>query len=342
MLSSTHQVLTATLCNESKRKRISVPSLDQRPLKLLKSSNRQPTGPSKSRLYHLGSPLTEIDAFADNVGAKNLAAGPGKHARLFTRPHQWDCTSRRWLLRRLPRKDRPCTCLRLLLCWLARPTIQHDWTAPTWDQTLAEYLEWSYDQGATQDMASETLAAVRWPLPNLPRPMSRSFSSATACLQGWKHLEPGSSCPPAPRLGADTKSMHACPWWWPKSRQSFSSKYLDASATWNDSGESFNACGHWCHFKHRTRFPFHLQRSPSCWFDIMRSWVRIFFLDPARGPAFGIGQPGVASRVLLWLAAGRVLGMWCGTPSLDFVQRNAQVLEVGRFLRAIRNPGRWT
>ena len=33
-------------------------------------------------------------------------------------------------------------------------------------------------------MASKTLAAVRWALPNLPRPMSRSFSSAIACLLG--------------------------------------------------------------------------------------------------------------------------------------------------------------
>ena len=78
--------------------------------------------------------------------------------------------------------------------WLVgRPTQPHDWTAPAWDQTLAEYLEWSYDQGTTQDMASKTLAAVRWAFPNRPRPMSRSFPSAIACLQGWKRLELGSA-----------------------------------------------------------------------------------------------------------------------------------------------------
>ena len=44
-MSSTHRVLTATLCNESKRKRISVPSLDLRQLMLLKSSSEQPTEP---------------------------------------------------------------------------------------------------------------------------------------------------------------------------------------------------------------------------------------------------------------------------------------------------------
>ena len=63
-----------------------------------------------------------------------------------------------------------------------------------------ECLEWSYDQGTTQDMASKTLAAVRRALPNLPRPMSRSFLSAIACLQGWKRLDPGASRQPAPRV----------------------------------------------------------------------------------------------------------------------------------------------
>ena len=38
--------------------------------------------------------------------------------------------------------------------------------------------------------------------------------------------------------------------------------------------------------------------------------------------------------MLEWHVAGRFLGMWCGTPSLDSVQRNVQVLHVGCFLRA--------
>ena len=35
----------------------------------------------------------------------------------------------------------------------------------------------------------------------------------------------------------------------------------------------------------------------------------VLFLDPSRGPAFDVGQPGVVSTVLGWLAAGRVLGL---------------------------------
>ena len=54
----------------------------------------------------------------------------------------------------------------------------------------------------------------------------------------------------------------------------------------------------------------------------------VLFLGPSRGP-------GVASTVLGWLAAGRVLGLWSGTPSLNnSAQRKSQVLHVGRFLRA--------
>ena len=127
----------------------------------------------------------------------------GKHAWPPTRPHPWDCTSRPWRRRRWPQRHRPRTCKLFAFSLGGGPDRQyhHDWTAPIWDQTLAEYLEWSYDQGTTQDMASKKLAAVRWALPNLPQPVSRSFPSAIACLQAWKRLEPGSLPPmPAPRV----------------------------------------------------------------------------------------------------------------------------------------------
>ena len=78
------------------------------------------------------------------------------------------------------------------------------------DHVLASSSPSSWMVGATdmigattrarhRDMASKTLAAVRWALSNLPRPMSRSFPSTIACLQDWKRLEPRASRPPAPR-----------------------------------------------------------------------------------------------------------------------------------------------
>ena len=105
----------------------------------------------------------------------------------------------------------------------------------------------------------------------------------------------------------DTQSMRACPWQWPKPRQTFSNKDLHSNTTWNGSGESFNAGAHWCHSKHWTSLPYHFQHSP----------FPVLFLDPAHGPAFDVGQPGVASKVWRWLAASHVLGMWCESPSLD-------------------------
>ena len=47
----------------------------------------------------------------------------------------------------------------------------------------------------------------------------------------------------------------------------------------------------------------------------------------SRGPPFDAGLSKVASTVLGWLAAGRVWGLWCGTPSLNSVHRRFLVLD---------------
>ena len=87
-----------------------------------------------------------------------------------------------------------------------------------------------------------------------------------------------------------------------KCRQSFSSKDLRSNATWNDFGESSDACA--------ARLFGTILSTHGC---------AVLFLDPSRGPAFDVGQLGVASTVLVWLAAGRAWG---------------EVIHVGRFLRA--------
>ena len=87
-----------------------------------------------------------------------------------------------------------------------------------------------------------------------------------------------------------------------KSRQSFSSKDLRSNATWNDFAEGSDACA--------ARPVGTILSTHGC---------AVPFLDPSCGPAFDVGQSGVASTVLVWLAAGRVCG---------------EVIHVGRFLRA--------
>ena len=79
-MSSTHRVLTATLCNESKRA-----SLDQRPLKLLKN-NEQATEPSKPLLCRLGSLLTSTGDRRFRQQRRTLTAELGKCAWPPTRP----------------------------------------------------------------------------------------------------------------------------------------------------------------------------------------------------------------------------------------------------------------
>ena len=136
-MSLTHRVLTATLCNKSKRKRISVPSLDQRPLKLFKSSSAQPTRPSKPLLYRLGSPLTSAgdrrlrrQRRSQNshcrAGQACLAAHHASSMELHLSTLASSAVAAKTQTMYLQ-------ALRLLLCWLVRPTIRHDWTRQrTW------------------------------------------------------------------------------------------------------------------------------------------------------------------------------------------------------------------
>ena len=115
-------MLTATLCKESKR--ISVPSLDRRRLKLLQSSNGQPTEQSKPLLYRLGSPLTS--ARDRRLRRRRSPDSHSRAGRACLAAH--NCTSRRWLLRRWPRKHRPCTCRLCAFSFAGWPRRQHHTT----------------------------------------------------------------------------------------------------------------------------------------------------------------------------------------------------------------------
>ena len=96
----------ATLCNESKRKRISVATLDQRPLKLCKSSSEQPTEPPMHLRCRLGS-------FFTSTGERRLRRqrrSQDSHSRAGQACSAVHRTSSMALhLQRLPKNRRPRT-----------------------------------------------------------------------------------------------------------------------------------------------------------------------------------------------------------------------------------------
>ena len=120
-----------------------------------------------------------------------------------------------------------------------------------------------------------------------------------------------------------TKNMFACPWSCPRSHQNFSGKGRHSNATWNKLWKRL--------YRALTGPTLRVGRVFLCIFNTARlvgsmsntHGYAVLFLDTSRGPAFDVGQPGVASTVLGWRAAGRVLGLWSVTPSLDSVQRNS-------------------
>ena len=112
--------------------------------------------------------------------------------------HPWDCTSRRWLLLQLPQKHRPRT-WRLFACSLVGwPARHHLAMGPRWPGMRHWKSTWI---GATARAQHKTWPAKRSQQCGgrvlvLPRPMSRSFPSAIACLEGgsaWSRILPPTS-----------------------------------------------------------------------------------------------------------------------------------------------------
>ena len=112
-----------------------------------------------------------------------------------------------------------------------------------------------------------------------------------------------------------TKNMFACPWLCPRSHQKFSGKGGHSNATWNQSGKGFTACAHWTHLQASDEIFFCIfNRARPVGTILSGHGYAVLFLDPSRGPAFDVGQPGVASIVL---------GVDCGRPSFRPVEWNA-------------------
>ncbi|CAK0806514.1 unnamed protein product, partial [Prorocentrum cordatum] len=100
--------------------------------------------------------------------------------------------------------------LRKLLAWLHVPSAPQRLPASEWDLLLEQYVEFLHDRGLPEGDASSTLAAVRWALPELPRPLRRGLPLATAAVTGWRRLEKPLSRPPVPRSLAVLMALRLC------------------------------------------------------------------------------------------------------------------------------------
>ena len=83
--------------------------------------------------------------------------------------------------------------------WLALPQLP-TWTAAEWDHALVEFAEECVDVGVHRAVVVQTICALRWAQPRLPRPLRAAVPEAMAALDGWGKLEPGASRPPVPRM----------------------------------------------------------------------------------------------------------------------------------------------
>ena len=97
--------------------------------------------------------------------------------------------------------------------WLIDPSdTPHDWTAQTCDQTLTEYLEWSYDQGTkSRHIPSDTEVRAR---------------IALSTTEVWNRCRSAEAVRASTVYDA-TKNMSACPWQGPRSLESFSPTRTD-------------------------------------------------------------------------------------------------------------------
>ncbi|CAK0899549.1 unnamed protein product, partial [Prorocentrum cordatum] len=100
--------------------------------------------------------------------------------------------------------------LRKLLAWMHESRAPQRLPACERDLLLEQHVEFLHDRGLPEGDAASTLAAVRWALPELPRPLRRGLPLATAAVTGWRRLEKPLSRPPVPRSLAVLMALRLC------------------------------------------------------------------------------------------------------------------------------------
>ena len=63
-----------------------------------------------------------------------------------------------------------------------------DWTAPTWDAAIGDYLMLLYEGGARRSVATRLMAALIWMEPALRPPVIQALPMAYATALGWGKL----------------------------------------------------------------------------------------------------------------------------------------------------------
>eukprot|EP00973_Karenia_brevis_P032512 4484608-Karenia_brevis.AAC.1 len=65
--------------------------------------------------------------------------------------------------------------LGLLLVWMNQHKLPLNMAAMEWDELLEDYILNLYERGKGKGLGSQTLAALRWAMPRLPRPLRMAF-----------------------------------------------------------------------------------------------------------------------------------------------------------------------
>ncbi|CAK0856442.1 unnamed protein product, partial [Prorocentrum cordatum] len=107
-------------------------------------------------------------------------------------------------------QDNYLNALRKLLAWMRVAKASRRFLACEWGLLLEQYVEFLHDRGLPEGDAASALAAVRWALPELPRPLRQGLPLATAAVTGWRRLEKPLSRPPVPRSLAILMALWLC------------------------------------------------------------------------------------------------------------------------------------
>ena len=91
--------------------------------------------------------------------------------------------------------------LKLLVRWLGQAQLPK-WGGPAGDEIAEKFLTHLAEGGYPRSTETTLVAAWRWAVPGIKRPLAQRLPRTSAALRGWALQEPGHSRPPIPRVVA--------------------------------------------------------------------------------------------------------------------------------------------